>query len=173
MKLSRKRLQTDQLGWSMGGTLSLEIAHILRNHPKMKVKGIIMMDTPYSKNPIPEGKSVGASDPEFGPTTKQEIRDKTLRSMNECRRLMTDWGPPTFESGRPPPAIMLRASDRTTPPGDSNLSHVDLARDDPYLGWKRYQHPDFFHETHNVQGAHFSMFRLQYVRMPAALLGSS
>ncbi|KAF2147675.1 alpha/beta-hydrolase [Myriangium duriaei CBS 260.36] len=150
-------------GWSMGGMLSLEIAHIFASHPKLEVKGIVMIDSPYPKTPDPEGQELVASDPEFAPTTKQEVRDKILRSMKECRLLIHGWQLPTWGGGRsPPPAVMLRAKEFTKPTGTASLSRTDLARNDKFLGWKEYPY-EFIEESHDIPGAHFSVFRPHYV----------
>lgn len=150
----------------MGGMLSLEVAHILSTHPRLQVKGIILIDSPYPRLTPPDAvaaTTVAVSNPEFAPSTRQEVRDKILRSMKECRRLLASWELPDWPAGTaPPPAMMLRARDHTAPPGEAKLSHVDLARDDELLGWAQYPY-DFIRESHTIPGAHFSVFRAQHL----------
>ncbi|KAL2851010.1 Alpha/Beta hydrolase protein [Aspergillus pseudoustus] len=62
--------------------------------------------------------------------------------------------------GSPPPAVLLRATERVPVPAGSkpgSLVDVDLDRDSTLLGWDRLEYP-LLHAVYDIPGHHFDIF---------------
>ena len=147
----------------MGGMLALEISHILSGVSSgPKVKGLILIDSPYPQPTADNHAKTKHSLPTFPATTKQDVREKVLASLQECRRLIQDWVPPEWEHSRgPPPGVLLRCKGKETAPDGAELATIDVNRADRLLGWGQYR--DFIKESWDIEGSHFTLFQMQYV----------
>jgi pimeloyl-ACP methyl ester carboxylesterase len=108
-------------GWSLGGALSLEVAHMLRDDPVIEVVGIVMVDTIYPLNaeelaevyktivPLPQqsdnlqtqsGTEKQASPPQIILPTKTATQLKADKCMLAAGEMIRLWTPPAW-SGLP------------------------------------------------------------------------
>ncbi|ETS73689.1 hypothetical protein PFICI_14635 [Pestalotiopsis fici W106-1] len=167
-------------GWSLGGILSLEMAHQIATdkdlRPKFTVLGIVMVD---SLLPPPRG--TPATDTTQKPQelgrvtdrTPDEIRALDLKAkvdvnMTHARRMVARWEPPRWKKAaagpvlRPPPTILLRANEAVDGP---TPSFADFARGDRMLGWGWYNEENgrFLRGVVDIQGHHFSVFKDEYI----------
>ncbi|PHH63175.1 hypothetical protein CDD81_6226 [Ophiocordyceps australis] len=141
-------------GWSLGGMLSLEVAHVLAEDEVVRVIGILMVDSPYP----------GLTEPFDGPiaprSRKGEAKSKNEvladRCMAEARRMVDGWQLPVWKEARRPPTVLLRATDRVPTLGPG-VERVDVYRSDAMLEWARYDEA-MFEEVLEVRGHHFDLF---------------
>lgn len=163
--------------------LSLEIAHLLSTDPKLKVKGIIMIDTPFP------GAWTGTTNSRPVITTNSEtVRKNVQRRFQEAHRIAGLWEVPTTwpeksgtdtskrefvhlpldeeattevlestageASGAPPSALLIRCTQ-----GVPNVtSAVDAARVSKLLGWEKYP-GDFIRVVKDVDAHHYDVFQ--------------
>lgn len=157
-------------GWSLGGLLSLEVARLLVHDVRVKVTGIVMIDSVYYQ---PDTKreigSVGFQTDETGKTKNQILAQ---RAMTEARRMLSTWDYPTWEGKHAqdrPRVILLRATEPVPTKENEGTSTLDKRREDPQLGWGSYGE-DFLEETIDIPGNHFSLAEMPHVvAMSAAL----
>jgi hypothetical protein len=65
----------------------------------------------------------------------------------------------------PPPTVLLRSQEYVPVPKSTNpraVSRVDVARDNPFLGWEQY-HPDLIQAVLAIPGHHFNVFSEQHI----------
>ena len=63
-------------------------------------------------------------------------------------------------TSHPPPTVLLRCQDYVPVPKSANpyaVSRVDVAREDPFLGWEQY-HPELIQAVIPISGHHFNLF---------------
>ncbi|KAL2864982.1 Alpha/Beta hydrolase protein [Aspergillus lucknowensis] len=185
-------------GWSLGGLISLEIAHKLAaaaaedpSACELSVAGLVLIDSAYH---IPWSKLQGPNpEPELGP-----IPELIRKSFDNCSGLLDNWELPTWgdpagdtdqvrykfvcedwrtvESGRhhatvtasPPPALLLRCTN-PVPTKEPDPCRVDLFRDEPLLGWDG-RYPDFIKAVVEIDAHHFNVFELSKVVQATARL---
>ncbi|KAI0123786.1 Alpha/Beta hydrolase protein [Xylariales sp. AK1849] len=153
-------------GWSLGGILSLEMAHQMATDttiaPKYRVLGIVLIDSicpkrvsdiPGMANVLPTQR-VMKSEEEL---KAMKLKEKVNLNMIHARMMIQRWDLPRWNKARPPPAILLRAKEFVNP---TSTSFVDHSRQDRLLGWETYsrEHGDFIREIVDVEGHHFSLF---------------
>ncbi|KAF2257598.1 alpha/beta-hydrolase [Lojkania enalia] len=142
-------------GWSLGGMIALQVAWIFARDPKVKVDGIIMVDSPF-----PDYRHVVCLAPdspvsEDGPipaTNKLEI--SILRSVN----MLHNWRPPVWRRERQPYTVMLCATERVISEDQPALSFIDQFRDSPTLGWDERAGSVVVDKSYPIQGHHFNIF---------------
>lgn len=144
-------------GWSLGGTLSLEVS----KHLGPMVKGIIMADTPYpARNPG----QVHLSLPPLGPNAT-----KSQRLARECitnaPSLLRGWEVPANEV----PMVLIRATENF-PVRDGQGSYVDRCRQDEKLGWGEDPR---LRRVIDVPGHHFDIFEFHRIDGTAVAIGDA
>ncbi|KAL2169565.1 hypothetical protein VTG60DRAFT_5877 [Thermothelomyces hinnuleus] len=173
-------------GWSLGGLISLEIAHQIAEEarrsppgePRLRVVGIVMVDSicpviaAASWRPIVEHNIV------WSENTREETKQKVMRCFSEALRMVKEWKLPDWEGEegeegekgeegddgeraplRPPPVVLLRALECVPEPGEG-LSRVDIHRSDPQLGWGLYR-KDLIAKVIDIPGHHFNLFHTE------------
>lgn len=136
-------------GWSLGGMIALEAAHILRRDAKLTVQGIIMIDTPFPQR----WQGTQAGRPLLPSTVSEEIRRKVQRRFEEAHRVIGIWDVPKLWDGKhdvetpgqqatteshnrnPPPTLLIRATQRVQIGDGTALAYIDVHRDSEVLGW--------------------------------------
>ncbi|KAI1770979.1 alpha/beta-hydrolase [Hypoxylon cercidicola] len=175
-------------GWSMGGLLSLEMAHQIAltareakesseggsgastpKTPIFRVLGMIFIDSIFPLRlaelvgPLP-GEPVFLSAEE---SRKMKLRDKVDLNMTHARMMVRFWEVPRWKWGdedlRVPPTVLMRAKEFVS--RDPEQSFVDYTRDLRLLGWDEYaeQHGYFICDLWEVNGDHFSIFDAKYL----------
>ncbi|KAH7370159.1 Alpha/Beta hydrolase protein [Rhexocercosporidium sp. MPI-PUGE-AT-0058] len=158
-------------GWSLGGIVSLEIAHLIHESGDtgLHVQGIIFIDTVF---PSP---SLRAE--EFGHNIRIQYEDKPTndksfliaRNIAQSQAMLQVWTPPSWKKTqglsllcRQPPTILLRAGDRSTAPETEKegVNSVDHYRDQRTLGWADYE-KNFIKFVFDIKGHHYSIFEEQ------------
>lgn len=120
-----------------------------------------MIDTPYPSQAPPA--SAVPSLPTFAATTKPEVREKVIASLTECRRLISSWKLPYWQTGtQPPPAVLLRCTEREKVPEGAVVALVDVHRSDDLLGWGSYK-DGFVTKSWDIDGSHFGLFEEKHV----------
>ncbi|KAL5877921.1 hypothetical protein ACKVWC_007065 [Pyricularia oryzae] len=178
-------------GWSLGGAVSLHMAHVFATResssPRIRVQGIIMIDTFYQRGPADTTsdeqavlrKAVEAAG---GPTLvrsasdmgSMELKRKVNLNLMHAGAMLLEWRRPEWKgSKRPPPTILLRARDPVPPEilppvvrdGPGGRSVFDMVRHEPLLGWAEYSELNggFFVAEDDVGGHHLSMFEQEHI----------
>lgn len=147
-------------GWSLGGHLSLEVARQLAEESRIRVIGILMMDTVY---PVRPTHSVTITPPDMSEEGKTANQILSQRAMFEARRMIIGWQAPSWEgvSSRRPPAVLLRAK-KAVPVEGEGVGIADVYRGDRNLGWDRYD-KDLIQEIIDVEGHHFDLFAFENI----------
>lgn len=88
-------------GWSLGGLISLEVAHLIATDPgnTLELLGIVMVD---SVCPILVTAPLVPIVPrkiQWGEHTKQETKDRVLRCFDLAREMVSQWTLPRWEDG--------------------------------------------------------------------------
>jgi thioesterase domain-containing protein len=148
-------------GWSLGGLLALEIAHLLARDEDVAVSGLLLLDTPYPKVHTPEGmrRVIGRDDFELPfSSPNASLRRQVQEVFRSALRMIDEWHPPTWshKDTLPPPAILLKATDYVLDQGEE-VAAVDVARQTERLGWDDYDHK-FIRMVLSIPGQHFSIF---------------
>ncbi len=145
-------------GWSLGGLLALETAHVLSQaHPEVRVVGLILID---SVCPVPPEGGWGGAEArlverriEWPRQTQPATKACVERCFREAHRMVREWALPPLP---PPPAVLLR-SQEAVPVPDDGLLYVDLYRGDQRLGWDAHCE-DMFCEIVDIPGNHYNVF---------------
>ncbi|KAK3314236.1 hypothetical protein B0H66DRAFT_630727 [Apodospora peruviana] len=212
-------------GWSLGGMVALEMAHSLAGDRRLRVVGIVMIDSACplvwralqhplaadiprnetSKKAVNHsgGRDIShdhQSDSDrdrgsaaldaavplddiaahvFSETTKQEIKDRIIRCFAETSAMVSNWTLPRWGDddnksplspggdraaaacSLPPPAILLR-SQESFPVEAQGTAYVNLAREDPRLGWDLHW-PGLVCQVVDIPGHHFNLFAEQNI----------
>ncbi|RYP05495.1 hypothetical protein DL764_003755 [Monosporascus ibericus] len=159
-------------GWSLGGLLSLEMAHQLATAPshtrKFRVLGMVFIDSVYPRH-LAEERMVALPLPSE-PTVKtleemeaMKLKEKVDLNMMHARMMVRHWDLPKWEGIAAPPTILLRAKERVE---SESQVFVDHNREELMLGWEKYnaEHGNFIKEVVEVEGHHFSIF--EFDRIP-------
>ncbi|THC94721.1 hypothetical protein EYZ11_005801 [Aspergillus tanneri] len=150
-------------GWSLGGSLALEVAARLMKLPQYKVQGVILIDSIFLTE------SVKAHCPttldEFVASFKfpSQISDTHLAQAKQCvlhcYQAQCGWQPPPLSSR--PPAVLLRATDPVNPEVEE-MHFLDGVRSSTYLGWEDCD-ASFIVASLEVAGSHFTLFDSPHV----------
>ncbi|CAI6340683.1 unnamed protein product [Periconia digitata] len=147
-------------GWSTGGLLSLEIAKTLTGDSRVRVIGVLLVDSMYTV--YPSSVRLEAIDKlNFG-TSKNSFL--SLQAMKEALRIIYEWKPPVWSSPhdeRRPRISLVRGIDAVPTTGD-RVHIPDVYRNERALGWDRYE-KDMFTDILEVTGDHFEMFKFENI----------
>jgi thioesterase domain-containing protein len=168
------------IGWSLGGLIAIEIAHLLSNESDLRVKGILLIDSSYPM----KGKGMKQREITFKPqaSTTPEMTSKISKAMDEARIMMRNWDPPEWAKQNNqqvesiennththhslkrklpscPGVVLLRAA--TASSEESKNGHQQS--DDSFSGFDSYEN-FHLHSVINIPGDHFSIFETPNVR---------
>lgn len=179
-------LNASPVGWSLGGALSLEMAHQIATQPsgdgsadrrpRFNVLGMVWVDTqcprPASEVPALADKHLPAEVVQRARAELDALKllDKVGLNMLNARIMIQAWEKPAWREAPVPPTILLRARDRYA--ADPSSTFVDHQRGNRMLGWEAYsaEHDGFLKEVVDVDGHHFSVFEEQNVSFPLSFL---
>ncbi|KAF4439344.1 hypothetical protein F53441_12623 [Fusarium austroafricanum] len=148
-------------GWSMGGHLSLEMAHQLdRKDANIQVIGILMIDTVYPQKHLNGTAGKTASEK----SVEREDSSQILadRAMADANRMIDSWTPPVWNRDseeRRPRITLLRAIEMVPLDRDGTMP---LSRKERKLGWDTYE-KDLFFNVVDIEGHHFEVFAFKYL----------
>jgi thioesterase domain-containing protein len=85
-------------GWSLGGLVALEMAHLLRDDPDITVTGLLLVDTVYPKATVPVD-SVARVRDHFvpPPDINASLHLKLQEVFRNSRRMINEWQPPSWK----------------------------------------------------------------------------
>ncbi|RBA09688.1 hypothetical protein FPRO05_05624 [Fusarium proliferatum] len=155
------RVQVILGGYSMGGHLSLEMAHQLDSKDaNIKVIGILMIDTVYPQKQLNGTVRNTASEE----SVEEEDRSHILaeRAIADANRMIDAWTPPVWNADsaeRRPRIILLRAKEAVPLDRDGTMH---LGRKERNLGWDMYE-KDLFFNVADIEGHHFEIFAFRYL----------
>ncbi|KAI0892972.1 alpha/beta-hydrolase [Annulohypoxylon nitens] len=167
-------------GWSLGGHLSLEMAHQIAlagqkgnsaassgtstpAAPKFRVIGMIFIDTIFPLR-LGELRGVLPTEPVFLTPEQSKamiLKDKVDLNMTHARMMVMKWEVPRWEGLKVPPTILMRAKEFVS--DDPTKTFVDYVREFKLLGWDDYnkEHGNFIQDIVEVEGHHFSIFHMK------------
>ncbi|KAI0179720.1 alpha/beta-hydrolase [Hypoxylon sp. FL1284] len=177
-------------GWSMGGLLSLEMAHQMAltareacsrasegdsgastpRSPIFRVRGMIFID---SIIPLRDEALLRhlPTEPTYVTPEKSrhmKLKDKVDLNLRHSRMMSRFWELPSFatedgEQMQVPPTTLMRARERVV--GGPEKTFIDYSRDKRLLGWEQYneEHDGFIRDLWEVNGNHFSIFEMQHL----------
>ncbi|KAJ6265412.1 thioesterase [Bipolaris maydis] len=153
-------------GWSFGGILAVQIAHMLAmENKRLRVSGIILVDSIYSSTPkrVLDMDSQGP----MMPGVTQDVKEKVLTSLIRATCLCDEWQPPAWNTtdakfhGKnvpiPPPVVLVRAKSLVPMVNPNEMCLLDKTRSMPYLGWED-AYEDFIIKVLETCGDHYSIF---------------
>ncbi|GAB1314828.1 hypothetical protein MFIFM68171_05038 [Madurella fahalii] len=179
-------------GWSLGGLLSLEVAHLIAVDPEntLDLLGIVMVD---SVCPIVVTAPLVPIVPrtiQWSDHTKQETRDRVLRCFDMAREMVMEWEMPRWAdeepvtkeqenkngevkttrnigqrktaSAGPRPPRVILLRAMEAVPAQGGITAVDTHRGDRLLGWEQYR-KGLVTMVMDVPGHHYSIFELENV----------
>ncbi|KAI1076027.1 alpha/beta-hydrolase [Whalleya microplaca] len=159
-------------GWSLGGLLSLEMAHQIATtapRPKFRVLGMIWIDS-VSPGRLAEVRGTGLPAESIVLTPEasadMKLRDKVDLNMTHARMMVQTWELPRWGKEKRglevPPTVLLRAKEFV---GNPEKKFVDYPREFRLLGWDEYneEHGRFIKEVVDVEGHHFSIFEMDNI----------
>lgn len=144
-------------GWSLGGSLSLEVS----KHLGPMVKGIVMVDTPY---PSRMPGQVHRSLPPLGPSPTRSQR-LARECITNAPSLLRGWEVPVNEV----PMVLIRAREKV-PVRDGEESYVDRCRRDEKLGWGEDPR---LRSVIEVPGHHFDIFEMDKIDGTTVAIGDA
>ncbi|KAK4138519.1 alpha/beta-hydrolase [Trichocladium antarcticum] len=177
-------------GWSLGGLVALEVAHQLAREahpPPLNLLGIVMVDSVCPMVLTAPVLPVIQHAVEWSQHTRQETKDRIMRSFAESSRMVREWTLPVWDAAqaagqdegaanvpshththtgngrvlaRPPPVILIRAMEPVPVPEEGAVSRVDVHRGDRLLGWGGYR-KDMITSVMDIPGHHFNIFHTE------------
>lgn len=179
-------------GWSLGGLLSLEVAHLIATDPgnTLDLLGIVMVDSVcpivVTAPPVPVVPRIIR----WSDHTKQETRDRVLRCFDLAKEMVAEWKMPQWEDGEsatkeqenkngedkanrnfnqrktasagPRPPRVILLRAMDIVPAEGGIAAVDTHRTDRLLGWEQYR-KGLITTVMDVPGHHYSVFELDNV----------
>lgn len=147
-------------GWSFGGMLSLEVAKRLSESKRVKVIGILMIDSLCPVKTLPSTKIAPYDTSEEGKNKNQIL---SQRAMVQARKMIREWDLPVWEDrSQRPRTILLRAKERVPIEEGEGINLTDVYRDERNLGWDRYDE-QLFEEVVDIEGHHFDLFAFERI----------
>lgn len=167
-------------GWSFGGIVAVQIAHILATQGRgLTVSRIILLDTVYPRCERPEATKEGTL--QYVPGLEglnSQTEERLMMALVRANCLADRWAVPQWTMPRslqapksiilpgqfpvPPPVILIRAEEKVSMDDKEAMCVLDRTRFLPQLGWED-QHPDFISEVFPVKGNHYTLFDEPYV----------
>lgn len=98
------------LGWSLGGLLSLEVANILLRTSAVRIVGMVMIDSIYPLAVSQERSNVVGPQPVFSKDTRHETRRLVSQCMKLAQSMADNWIPPVW-SGCSDSGLTLRRAE--------------------------------------------------------------
>ncbi|OKL62750.1 hypothetical protein UA08_01301 [Talaromyces atroroseus] len=170
-------------GWSLGGLLALEVAHVLESESdsiqnSIGVVGIVMLDSPYTgPGPVTDSNfNILSNRPFLKSTCPPELALLITRSMRRAGQMVERWSVPSWtkKGVRPPPVILLRCMDMVPVSKKSSQEPLNSRENDIYsvdryrarnlLGWEYLDQPDFIRAVLNIPGHHFNVMAEENVQ---------
>lgn len=133
--------------------LSLEVARILGEETRIRVIGLVMIDSvcPFSN----AYRSRGRVRPSFQATTSEAMKTSVTQCFDSARDMILSWQRPAHFDA--PTAVLIRATDDMTL--DNAPDGVPAIRDDDRkLGWSEYETLRIA-SVISAPGDHFSIFK--------------
>ncbi|KAI1673231.1 Thioesterase domain containing protein [Pyrenophora tritici-repentis] len=150
-------------GWSFGGMLAVQIAHLLSlNGRGLRVERILLIDSIYSTQ---ARKSTDDAHAPSLPGVSEDVREKVLTSLMRATRLSDEWIPPVWGATGsrsklapiPPPVVLVKAKERVAMENLEDVCMLDFTRRLPDLGWDD-MHRGFVSYVVETPGNHYSLF---------------
>ncbi|KAK4114846.1 alpha/beta-hydrolase [Canariomyces notabilis] len=90
-------------GWSLGGLLSLEVAHLIAVDPQntLDLLGIVMIDSVCPIVSTPPSVPIVPRTIQWSKHTKQETRERVLRCFDRAREMLMQWKLPEWAEAQP------------------------------------------------------------------------
>ncbi|KAI9708853.1 MAG: putative secondary metabolism biosynthetic enzyme [Candelaria pacifica] len=172
-------------GWSLGGYIALEVAHILaQQRTDLEVVGLIIIDSSLPRR-LDNEKHTTSPHQQTRPlflddTVPEQRKLQVQRCFAQATEMLKAWEPPLWDVegatqsypagsknasyGAPPPTVLLRAVDRVPDAGEEGYADdpVDEWRKSRLLGWELYDR-NFIQWVLDISGHHFNIFAWQYV----------
>ncbi|CAK7269785.1 hypothetical protein SEPCBS119000_003747 [Sporothrix epigloea] len=157
-------------GWSLGGLLAMEIAHVLsQNCSGIHVAGLILIDSVYPARPeagwADIEKRLTERTIEWAATTSATTKLCVERCFREAHRMVREWKPPVSPLPR---SVLVRCRDAVPAPGDG-LLFVDIYRKEQRLGWDNYRE-DVFSQVLETPGHHYNVFAPEHVETVTVMI---
>ncbi|KAM0354276.1 hypothetical protein ACHAPU_001320 [Fusarium lateritium] len=147
-------------GWSLGGSLSLEIAKQLdSDNANIEVIGILMIDTIYPHKFSSKNRRGPGEGTKEGRSKNQILADI---AMADARCKLQAWDAPVWDGATLRPRIHLLRAKEPVPVQDNKADLVDVTREERNLGWDMYE-KDLFAEVVDIDGHHYEIFMFQYL----------
>lgn len=184
-----KHSEQNATGWSFGGIIAVQIAHMLAQRGRgLRVSRIILIDSVYPRCERPEARK-GLPHPRHAPMLpgiSEDIRDKLLTALMRATCISDRWDPPTWArrpTGRisatrlvdvnlkplPPPVVLIRADGMVPTKDAQEMCPLDRTRFLPQLGWEDMQEGFVSHVLH-TSGNHYNIFDEDHAPMTTACL---
>ncbi|KAJ5019857.1 hypothetical protein K4K57_009320 [Colletotrichum sp. SAR 10_99] len=124
-------------GWSFGGIVAIQMAHMLAAEGRGLVcSGLILIDTVYLSPCRSLGSGANSNlAPSMPANVTPDTRDEILVSLVRCHMLCSSWLPPSWACRRVPRAVLIKATDPISgqpehlgdrdPTGDRNLDPLN------------------------------------------------
>ncbi|KAJ5174510.1 uncharacterized protein N7482_000387 [Penicillium canariense] len=145
-------------GWSLGGSLALEVASRLMKLPQYMVQGVILIDSVFLSNTVkahtPTNLDEFVASFKFPPQMPDTVLAQAKQCVLHSYEAQQGWQPPPLASR--PPAVLLRATEPINP-HKADMHFLDSARDSKYLGWEDCD-SSFIVACLEVPGNHFTLF---------------
>ncbi|KAJ5985646.1 hypothetical protein N7499_008066 [Penicillium canescens] len=145
-------------GWSLGGSLAMEVASRLMQLPQYTVQGVILIDSVFLSKAVkaraPTNLDEFIAGFKFPPQMPEIVSVQAKQCVLHSYEAQRGWKPPPLSSR--PHAVLLRATERINP-DTMDVHFLDCARDSNYLGWEECD-PSFIVACLDVPGNHFTLF---------------
>lgn len=167
------------LGWSLGGCVALEMAHLLQSDGRVHVRGLVMIDSIYPTF-RPDSSEFETYCLTFPDSIPKMIRGNVQRCVNEAMYMLSRWQGPHWPQRTknqnlhsaclevaegPPPVVLIRATEELPP----NWKKLDAGPRERLLRWDKYR-DNFFQEIIDVPSNHFYMFEKENVRNKSPMI---
>ncbi|TQN65089.1 Thioesterase AMT4 [Colletotrichum shisoi] len=153
-------------GWSFGGIIAIQMAHMLAAEGRGLVcSGLVLIDTIYlsPSRSLGSGANSNAA-PSMPASVTPDTRDELLVSLVRAQMLCSSWPPPSWARHRVPRAVLIKAADsipgRAGPieeDGKAVLCRLDAQRHQTDLGWGETQ-PGLVTAVIDTPGHHYALF---------------
>ncbi|WQF84083.1 Putative mycotoxin biosynthesis protein UstYa [Colletotrichum destructivum] len=160
-------------GWSFGGIIAIQMAHMLAAEGRGLVcSGLVLINTIY----LSPSRSLGSGAnsnlaPSMPASVTPDTRDEILVSLVRAHMLCSSWPPPSWARRRVPHAVLIKAADSIPvrpgsieEDGKAALCRLDAQRHQTDLGWGETQ-PGLVTAVIDTPGHHYALFADENVYM--------